>query len=86
MKQYQMICIEAVRVKDGTVAGQGMVETDGFFIVEKLTAGKYELRINGDNKEVTPLDIDIPEGVYWVCGIRCILSRDSVEIPILMSP
>ena len=71
------LVIEAVRVSDGTLVGKGKVESDGFFIIEKLTPGKYKLNLKGYKKEMASIDLDIPEGEDWVSGLNWYLTGEN---------
>ena len=61
--------VEAVRITDGVVIGKGKVESDGFFIIEKLTTGTYQLRLKGYKKDIPSITLNIPEGEDWVSGL-----------------
>ncbi len=63
--------VEAIKLPGQKVAAKGRVEDDGFFIIEKLTPGKYELKLKGlkdDNTKTT--EIEIPETTNWLSGVK----------------
>ncbi len=63
--------VEAVKEPEGRVISTGKVENDGFFIIEKLTPGKYTLRITGLKEGATKtMIVDIPQDTNWLSGIK----------------
>jgi hypothetical protein len=64
------IIIEAVNLQDGKVASKGTLESDGFFMISKLTSGKYELRLKGAKNPPAPIKVEISQGQDWVSGIK----------------
>lgn len=68
------LTVEAQRSSDGAIVSTGNVESDGFFVIEKLTPGKYRLKLLGYSKEVAPIEVDLPKGTSWLSDIRWDLS------------
>jgi hypothetical protein len=62
--------VEAIKIPEGRLVSKGKVESDGFFIIEKLTPGKYKLRIKGLKEEVKTKEVDVPEATNWLSGIK----------------
>ena len=61
--------IEAIKLPENRVMSKGKVEGDGFFIVEKITPGHYQLKVKGLKEEMKTTEIDIPESTNWLSGI-----------------
>ncbi len=61
--------VDAVRLKDGTVLSSGAIERDGSFVIDKLTSGKYELRIKGLIAPPPPSRVEIEEDDDWLSGV-----------------
>ncbi|HOW16986.1 MAG TPA: hypothetical protein PK443_04655, partial [bacterium] len=73
------VVVEAQRLSDGAIVSTGKVESDGFFIIEKLTPGGYRFKLLGYNKEVVPIEVEIPRGTSWMSGINWDLTKGRVE-------
>lgn len=62
--------IEAVK-QDGSVIRSGKVQSDGFYIIEKLTPGQYQLNLIGEHKRTPkPLSINIKPEQDWISEVN----------------
>ena len=62
--------IEAIK-QDGSLVRYSKVESDGFYIIEKLTPGQYQLKLVGEQKKApTPLAISIKPGQDWISDVN----------------
>lgn len=61
--------VRAVRLSDGSEAAVGPLEADGFFILEGLTPGAYELRVTGMDPAPPPLPLELPPDTDWLSGL-----------------
>ncbi|MFH1223403.1 MAG: SBBP repeat-containing protein [Pseudomonadota bacterium] len=63
--------IKAVRIKDSRVISETDVDSDdGFFVLEKLIPGDYKLVLEGMDKNIPPVKIDIKATTEWISGAR----------------
>lgn len=62
--------IKIVRHQDNKLIKTVAVESDGFFIAEGLSAGKYVLYLTDVENPPPPLNIVIPAGSDWVSNIN----------------
>ena len=62
--------VEAIK-QDGSVIRYSKVEADGFYIIEKLTPGQYQLKLVGEhNNAPKPLTIDIKPEKDWISDVN----------------
>lgn len=63
--------MEAIRLSDYTVIATSEVDTgDGFFVLEKLTPGKYQLVLSWPGRKIKPIEINIKKTAEWITGAR----------------
>ena len=64
------LIVEAIKLPENRFMSKGKVESDGFFIVEKLTPGRYQLRLKGLKEPVKSIEVEIPENTNWLSGTK----------------
>ncbi|MCX6111904.1 MAG: hypothetical protein NTY22_01275 [Proteobacteria bacterium] len=63
--------IIATRLSDSMVMSTSEIDPeDGFFVLERLTPGKYQISLDNENLKAKPVVIDIMPGTEWISGIR----------------
>ncbi|MCX6112718.1 MAG: hypothetical protein NTY22_05485 [Proteobacteria bacterium] len=75
------LVVEAIKLPDNRLISKGKVESDGFFIVEKLTQGRYRLKLKGLKEEVRSIEVEIPENTNWLSGIKWKLGDKKITEP-----
>ncbi|MFH1223993.1 MAG: hypothetical protein V1647_06605 [Pseudomonadota bacterium] len=78
------VTVDAVRVSDNKVVSSGVVENDGFFIIEKLTPGQYKLVLKGYSKGSSSVDVNIKGSDTWIRDVK--MNIGSKRIPVKKSP
>ncbi|MDH5527088.1 MAG: hypothetical protein OEY97_07245 [Nitrospirota bacterium] len=65
----QGLAVVALRASDRSVVSEGRVESDGFFLLEGLTSGRFILEITGTDAPPPPLELNLEPGTDWVSNL-----------------
>ncbi|MEI6093504.1 MAG: hypothetical protein WCQ47_07475, partial [bacterium] len=72
--------IEAMRLSDYVVVASSEVDSsDGFFVLEKLTPGKYQLSLNWPGRKIRPIEVTIKKNAEWITGARWDIDEATFE-------
>ena len=64
------LLVQVILTLDNSIAGQGAIEPDGFFMIEGLTPNQYHLIVLGVENPPPPFPLEIPNGSDWVSGLQ----------------
>lgn len=75
------LMIEAMRLSDSKIVSRSEVDQDeGFFTLEKLTPGQYQLSLNTTELSARPIiTVDIPKNADWISGVEWDLEGQNIE-------
>lgn len=72
--------IDAIRLSDYALVASSTVEPeDGFFLLEKLTPGRYQLSLNWPGKKIKPIEVNIKKNAEWITGVRWDIDESTFE-------
>jgi hypothetical protein len=61
--------IEVYRLSDKKMVATVPVEMDGFFVIEGLIPGTYDLMVKGTGRRIQPYQLELKKGDVWVSDI-----------------
>ncbi|MEI6093026.1 MAG: hypothetical protein WCQ47_05005 [bacterium] len=72
--------VEAIKLPENRKMGRVDVETDGFFLMEKMTPGRYLLRLTGLKEDINTMTVEIPASTKWLSGIKWNISSEKKKV------